>query len=88
MNKYISDISSIYDLFMLAYSCYFYLEKAVEEKFNEDDDFSIDEEFIKYFDFIYNVDNSFLTKINGFVDYDITEIVAEKYKLLELKVEK
>lgn len=88
MNKYISDISSLYDLFMLAYSSYFYLEKMFNEKFIEDDGFSINDEFIKYFDFIYNIDNSFLTKINGFVDYDITETVAEKYKLLELKVEK
>lgn len=88
MNKYISDISSLYDLFMLAYSSYFYLEKMFSDKFTEDDNFSINDEFIKYFDFIYDIDNVFLTKINGFVDYDITEIVAEKFKLLELKLDK
>ena len=88
MNKYISDISSLYDLFMLAYSSYFYLEKMFSDKFIEDNNFSINDEFIKYFDFIYDIDNVFLTKINGFVDYDITEIVAEKFKLLELKLDK
>lgn len=88
MNKYISDISSLYDLFMLAYSSYFYLEKMFSDKFAEDDNFSLNNEFIKYFDFIYDIDNVFLAKINGFVDYDITEIVAEKFKLLELKLDK
>ena len=88
MNKYISDISSLYDLFMIAYSSYFYLESAFVEKFKEDNNFNISDEFIKYFDFIYDIDNIFLTKINGFVDYDITEIVAEKFKLLKLKLDK
>lgn len=88
MNKQLSDVSSLYDLFMLAYSSYFYLEKMFYDKFSENENFSLDDECIKYFDFIYNSNNIFLTKINGFAAYDISEIISDKYKLLELNVEK
>ena len=88
INKNLSDISSLYDLFMLAYSSYFYLEKIFIDKFSEDDNFIFSDELNKYFEFIYNPDNEFLTKINGFVAYDIADIISDKYKLFEINVDK
>ena len=88
INKNLSDISSLYDLFMLAYSSYFYLEKIFIDKFSEDDNFIFSNELNKYFEFIYNPDNEFLTKINGFVAYDIADIISDKYKLFEINVDK
>ena len=88
INKNLSDVSSLYDLFMLAYSSYFYLEKIFIDKFSEDDNFIFSNELNKYFEFIYNPDNEFLTKINGFVAYDIADIISDKYKLFEINVDK
>ena len=88
INKNLSDISSLYDLFMLAYSSYFYLEKIFIDNFSEDDNFIFSDELNKYFEFIYNPDNEFLTKINGFVAYDIADIISDKYKLFEINVDK
>lgn len=88
INKNLSDVSSLYDLFMLAYSSYFYLEKIFIDKFSEDDNFIFSDELNKYFEFIYNPDNEFLTKINGFVAYDIADIISDKYKLFEINVDK
>ena len=88
INKNLSDISSLYDLFMLAYSSYFYLEKIFIDKFSEDDNFIFSNELNKYFEFIYNPDNEFLTKINGFVAYEIADIISDKYKLFEINVDK
>ena len=88
INKNLSDVSSLYDLFMLAYSSYFYLEKIFIDKFSEDDNFIFSDELNKYFEFIYNPDNEFLTKINGFVAYDMADIISDKYKLFEINVDK
>lgn len=88
MNKQLSDISSLYDLFMLAYSSYYYLEKVFKENFKDAENFSITGEINKYFDFIYNPANFFLTKINAFSSYDIAEIISDKYRLLELNITK
>lgn len=88
MSKQLSDISSLYDLFMVAYSSYYYLEEMFLNNLKENDDFSLEEEFERYFDFIYNPNNLFLTKINAFTTYDIADIVADKYRLLELNITK
>lgn len=88
LNKQLSEVSSLYDLFMTGYSSYFYLEKTFNDNFKDVENFSIEEEFEKYFDFIYSPYNSFLTKINGFVLCDVTEVVSDKYQLLELNVSK
>lgn len=88
MNKHLSEVSSLYDLFMTAYSSYYYLRKMFTENFKEIENFSVDNEIKQYFDFIYSPNNAFLTKINAFTLYDIAEIVADKYRLLELNVSK
>ena len=36
--------------------------------------------------FIYNPNNSFLRKVNALVDYNITDILADKYRLLNVDI--
>lgn len=83
----ISEISSLYDLFVCAYHSYFYLEKMFISNFNSDN-FSLDDEFKNYFNFIYNHNNVFLIKINAFTTDDILEIISDKYRMLGVNLSK
>lgn len=80
----LEDSSSIYDLFLTSLKSFAFLEKCFStEEFAEK---SLEENVIEYLRFIFNPDNGFLRKINGLADYNITDVVAEKYRLLNLNV--
>lgn len=81
----LSESASIYDLFMISLSSFSFIEKmfTTNENFNENDLYSnVDD----YFKFIFNPNNDFLRETNALVEYNITNIISEKYKLLDLNV--
>lgn len=86
INKNITNVSSLYDLFALSYNSYYYLEKMFKEHFAEDTNFSFDEELDKYFDFIYSPYNEFLTKIYAFTNSSVPFVIVDKYRLLGINV--
>lgn len=86
INKNITNVSSLYDLFALSYNSYYYLEKMFKEHFSEDVNFSFDEELDKYFDFIYSPYNEFLTKIYAFTNSSVPFVIVDKYRLLGINV--
>ena len=81
----IDPASSIYDLFKISLSSFPFLDKTFNnnEKFK---DLKIEEVIFEYLRFLYNPNNQLLRKVPGLIEYDITSIVAEKYKLLGLNV--
>lgn len=84
----LSQSASIYDLFSIALTSFPFIEKSLQKKEEEEEEQSLEENMNEYFKFIYNPNNSVLRKINVFADYDIVQVVAEKYKLLGLEVTK
>lgn len=84
----LSQSASIYDLFSIALTSFPFIEKSLQKKEEEEEEQSLEESMNEYFKFIYNPNNSVLRKINVFADYDIVQVVAEKYKLLGLEVTK
>ena len=55
----------------------------------KNDDFSnksLEENIDDYFKFIFNPNNLFLRKTNCLVEFDITNIICLKYKLLEINI--
>ncbi len=80
----LSDSATIYDLFLTSLTSFPFLEKCFAgEEFEEK---TLEENVNEYLKFIYNPNNGFLRKVNGLNDYNITDIVAEKYKLLNINV--
>lgn len=77
--------ASIYDLFMSSLTSFSFLEKSFSnnESFNG---ISLEENINEFLRFLYNPNNSILRKINVFTDYNIVDIVADKYKLLNLNI--
>ena len=81
----LNESSSIYDLFLASLKSFPFLEKC----FSTNEFFSsktLEENIEDFFRFLYNPNNHFLRKINVFTDYNITEIVANKYRLFDLIV--
>lgn len=77
--------ASIYDLLMISLTSFDFLEKC----FVKNEDFSsktLEENVLEFLRFLYNPNNSLLRKINVFTDYNIVDIIADKYRLLNLNV--
>ncbi|MBQ6135467.1 MAG: hypothetical protein IJI60_04035 [Bacilli bacterium] len=81
----LNESATIYDLFMTALKSFPFLEKSFStaEPFSEH---TLEENIQALFRFLYNPNNSFLRKINALVNYNVTDVVAEKYKLLNLNI--
>ncbi len=86
MKKHLNDASSIYDFFIVAFTNYPYLEAQFNSMFSEDDSFTLESEFDRYFRFLTNPYNAFLRDIRALTDYDVTTILSEKYRLLGLDI--
>ena len=81
--------SSIYDALITSLSSYTYIEKVMIEKFKDIDvDFHLANYVKEYLDFIYNPNADFLRKITVLLDYDIAEVISEKYELLGIHLDK
>ena len=81
----VSESASIYDLFLIILESFPFLEKCFldNENFQEK---TLEENVEDFLRFVYNPNNNFLRKINVFAEYNVTEVVAEKYRLLGLKL--
>lgn len=89
ISELMTDGSSIHDAFMISLSSYHYIEKIMIEKYKEtDSDFSLDKYMKKYLEFIYNPNTEFLIKITAILEYDIAQIISEKYCLLDMNLSK
>ena len=87
MKKYLNDASSIYDFFIVGFTNYPYLETQFNSMFSEDDEgYTLESECDRYFRFLTNPYNDFLRNVRALTNYDITNILAEKYKLLGLDI--
>lgn len=81
--------SSIYDAFIISLSSYSYMQKVMIEKFKDiDTSFDLNKYMKEYISFIYNPNTDFLHKVTVLLDYDISEIISEKYALLGISVDK
>lgn len=80
------NISSIYDLFSHSLLSYLYLEKMFIKEYGEGEDFSVENEFERFIRFLFDKYNRFLRKSNGFVEYNMPELIADNYKIQGLKV--
>ena len=80
----ISESASIYDLFMTSLKSFSYLEKSFSSEDFEDK--SLEENINDLFRFLYNPNNAFLREINVFTEYNVTDVLADKYKLLKLNI--
>lgn len=86
MSSVLDDASSIYDIFETSLLSFSYIEKKFIENFGDEEDFNLEKEFKRYIKFLFSSFNDFLRKVNGLADYDVTEIIASKYKILGLNV--
>lgn len=84
----LTDASTIFELLKSSLSSYYYLKRVMNENFQEKENYSLDKYLDKYFKFIYQPTNIFIKKINVFTDYDISDIIAEKYRLSGLNISK
>lgn len=81
--------SSVYDTLITSLSSYTYIEKVMVEKFKDvDADFDLSKYVREYIEFIYNPNADFLHKITALLDYDIAEVISEKYALLGINIAK
>ena len=81
--------SSIYDALIVSLSSYPYIEKVMVEKFKDTDaDFELGNYVKQYIEFIYNPNAEFLHKITVLLDYDIAQVISEKYALLGINIDK
>ena len=62
------------------------MEKKFIQYFGDDEGFSLESEFRRYIRFLYSPYNDFLRKINGLAQYNVTSVIADKYKILGLNI--
>lgn len=85
--SYMTEGSSIHDALIVSLSSYHYIEKIMIEKYKEiDSNFDLEKYMRNYIAFIYNPNTDFLDKITAILDYDISEVISEKYCLLDMNV--
>ena len=78
----LSESSTIFDIFLISLTSFeFLVNQFTSEEFSQN---TLYENVIEYLRFIYNPNNSVLRKTNALVDFNITNIISEKYKLLDL----
>lgn len=78
----LSESATIFDIFLISLTSFQFLVKQfTSEDFAQN---TLQENITEYMRFIYNPNNSVLRKTNALVDFNITNIISEKYKLLDL----
>ncbi len=83
----LDDASVISQAFCFASSFYPHLKKVITTKNQAITDEELEQEIHSFFAFCYHPNHTFIKKINMLNEVDITEMVAEKYRLLNLKLE-
>ena len=83
----LSEGSSIYDAFIASLSSYSYIEKQLVTKFRDNNsEFNLERYLEEYIEFIYNPNSSFLHKVTVLLNYNIADIISEKYALLGINL--
>ena len=80
----LNESCTIYDLFLISLTSFTFIEKCFvgkEEFVGELSDIVTD--FLR---FLYNPVNAFIRKVNALVEYNISDIVTDKFKILDLTV--
>ena len=88
INTKVSSSDSIYDLLFLSYHCYGYLEKMFREHFADTDGFDWYKELDSFFEFIYSPYDDLLKNVNAISKPDLTDIITDKYRLLDININK
>ena len=83
-----NDATTIYELLIISFSSFYYLEKEMNKLLEGDSNRTLKDEIESYIRFIYSPHNIFIRKINAFTDYEIEDIIADKYHLLGLNINK
>lgn len=81
-----NNVSSIYDLFRHSLLSYLYLEIMFAKEYGEEENFSVENEFERFIKFLFDKYNRFLRKSNGFVEYNMPELIADSYIIQGLKI--
>lgn len=88
MNTYITETSSVYDVFKFVYSFKGYLRSCIKAH-EEDIDINKVKRIVKNFDaFLSNPNLNILKNVKFSVDSDVAEILIDHYKLLEINVKR
>ena len=88
VEKNANEATTIYELLLLSLNSFYYLENQINNMIDIQDDKNIQVIIEDYIKFIYNPHNLFLRRINAFVDYEIEDVIADKYHLLGLNITK
>ena len=86
LSTVLDDAASSYDIISSSLYSFSYLEKMFVQNFGTEDDFNLEKEFYRFISFLFNNFNAFLRRVNGFAEYNIGEVIADKYQILGLKV--
>ena len=88
INKYINNNSSIYDLLLVSNASYNYLEKIIIDTYKDKESFDLEQMLTRYSDFIYSPNNQFMKKLPIEADYDICDIITDKFSLVGINIKK
>ena len=86
LSTVLDDAASTYDIISSSLYSFNYLEKMFIQNFGTEDNFDLEKEFKRFIEFLFNSFNAFLRRVNGFAEYNICEVIADKYQILGLKV--
>jgi hypothetical protein len=58
----------------------------VQHEFKDEEDFDLDNEFVRFINFIYNPYNKFMIKINALANYDVCKVLTDKFIISGLSI--
>lgn len=86
INDSLNETSSLYDLVVTSFSSYYYLSNIMSKVYGNEDNYNFDSILGKYFSFIFNPSNIFMREINCSSEFNISNIISERYRLLGLNI--
>ena len=84
----LDDTSTVNDALKVCASFYWYFKSLSHKVETEQEDFNYIQEFLELNDFVYDIDNAFILKVKFLDESDITNIIVDKYKLLNINLTK
>ena len=84
----LDDTSTINDALRICVSFYGYFKNLSPKIEKSEDDFNYIKEFNELFDYVYDIDNTFVKQIKFLDNSDISDMIVDKYKLLNVNLTK